>query len=181
MCWSPVKSLWCRTFVFLDHHVIKAQIHVWVLPALGTGRWCKGLVLIILNKSYQPELPESQQGDNVTMAKAVFNCRCTKRSMKKTNNNLQALMRKPPCISLPRKPRLGKVTLSLSERHGSRDYCPFPSVIFFLSVLSLPFMWTFPSSVSISPEQTQEAWSLLSECRLHPCGFLGFQSWNFTR
>lgn len=28
MCWSPVKSLWSRTFVFLDHHAIKTQIQL---------------------------------------------------------------------------------------------------------------------------------------------------------
>jgi hypothetical protein len=104
-------------------------------------------VLIILNKSYQPELPESQQGDNVTMAKAAFNCRWRKRSVKKTNNNLQVLMSKLPCISLSKKPRLHKVTLSLSESHGLRDRCPFPSVIFCLSVYSLSAVYIVPSQV----------------------------------
>lgn len=132
-------------------------------------------MLIMLSESYQPELPESQQGDNVTMAKAVFNCRWRKRSMKKTNNNLQALMSKLPCISFTKEPILHKVTLSSSERHGLRVCCLFSSVIFCLSVSSQLDIY-FPGSASISPEQTQEAWCLLSECCLHPCGFLGFDS-----
>lgn len=173
MCWSPVKSLWSRTFVFLDHHTIKTRTNSnsSLLSAQGGGVKVSCSLLWTRLTNLNPQSPN--RGIASPWQKTVFNCRCRKRSRRKTNKNLQALMSNRPCISLPKRTGLPNVTWSLSERHGLRDLVPF------LLSFSLCLVSAFTSSVSILPQKTQGAWNLRLKCLLHPFSSLDFYSWKF--